>query len=264
MQKRLIVANWKMNPQTSTEAKELLVSVLSDASDFKNIELVICPPFVYFSSISAMIYDLSSKFQVSLGAQNMHWEQKGAFTGEISAQMLKEFGVEYVVEGHSERRWIMGETDEMINKKIKTALKSGLIPILAVGEKERNNFDSSGRHINTADDVVIDQLTRALDGVPVSKIKDVVIAYEPVWAIGTGLADNPDDALSVSLLIRKVISKMTDDKTARAIKILYGGSVNSKNIAEFLKQDGIDGALVGGASIDKDEFTRILEIVSSL
>jgi triosephosphate isomerase len=245
-----------MNPQTLKEAEELFDATLSTAADLKGIELIVCPSFVYLDRFAKKL-----RGRTKLGAQNMHWDSSGAYTGEVSGPMLKDLGAEYVILGHSERRYKMGEADEIVNKKVKAALKYGLAPIIAVGERERTNFDNSGKYISAADDAVIVQLSQALKDIPVSKLKDIIIAYEPVWAIGTGLSDTPDDALAVSLLIRKVIAKMSSLKIANEIPVLYGGSVDSKNVSEFTKQDGIDGVLVGGASAKAEEFAKMLEII---
>lgn len=264
MDKKIVVANWKMNPTTVKEAEELFDFVVNSNRKFKNIDLIFCPPFVYLSLLNLKLK--TKNLKLKLGAQDMHWEAKGAYTGEISPLMLKDIGINYVIIGHSERRYKLGETDEVINKKIKSALKHGLTPVIAVGEKERTNFDSSGKYINTADDIVVDQLSSALNGVSPNKLKDIVVAYEPVWAIstsGTGLVETPDGALSVALLIRKTISKLTSIKIANSVPVLYGGSVDSKNVTEFVKQEGIDGVLVGGASIDKEEFVKMMEIIES-
>lgn len=258
--KKLVIANWKMNPVTAKEAEEIFDFVARKASRLKKVNLIFCPPSIYLPLLSDKIRNMN------LGAQNMYWEAKGAYTGEVSPLMFKDFGVSHVIIGHSERRYKMGETDEMVNKKVKAAFKYGLVPVIAVGERERTNFDSSGKYINVVDDIVVNQLKAALKDIPSSKIKSVVIAYEPVWAIstsGTGLVDTPEDALSVSLLIRKVIAKMTSIKVAHAIPVLYGGSVDSKNVGGFVKQEGIDGVLVGGASINKGEFVKLLEVVGS-
>jgi len=246
---KTIIANWKMNPQTLQEAEELLSSVMGN--EVNKVDLVICPPFVYLERMQVLLKDKDKENLISLGAQNCHWEDKGAFTGEVSASMLKNLGISYVIIGHSERRWKMLETDEMINKKIKTILKHGLTPILAVGEKKREgNYR----------DMVTNQLTQALAGIDPNDIKKIIIAYEPVWAIGTGIYDKPEDTVEMVDLIRDYLSKLQISD----FKVLYGGSVNSGNIADFVLKADIDGVLVGGASINQEEFKGIIKIVSNI
>ena len=227
--KLLMVANWKCNPTTLAEAKRLLNSVKKGAKDIKNVEVVICPPFVYLTT--------SNKQQVTgikLGAQDCFWEQKGAFTGEVSPKMLRNLGLKYVIIGHSERRKNFKETDEIINKKIKAALKNNLQPILCI-EK-------------------ISQIKKALKGISKEKIKKIIVAYEPVWAIGTGRACGIPRARRVNLSIRKILGKK--------ISVLYGGSVSSQNAADFIKGAKFQGLLIGGASLDAKEFIKILKAVS--
>lgn len=233
-----------MHPTALQEAKELFDFAAS--VDSKH-QVIICPPFVYLES-------LSKPSDISLGAQNCHWEESGAYTGEVSAAMLKDFGVEYVIVGHSERRWGLGETDEVVNKKIRAIFNNKMIPILAVGEREKDE---------SKEEFVINQVEKAIAGVSKERLNNIIFAYEPVWAIGTGLADTPDNALSAALLIRKTLSKTIGDSAASKLKVLYGGSVDSKNAADFLNQDGIDGLLVGGASVKKEEFRKILELIST-
>ena len=230
-----------MNPTSLAEARELFDSFSS--VDSKH-EIIVCPPYVYLS-------ELSKSSRLSLGAQNCHWEDKGAFTGEVSPAMLRDLGVEYVIAGHSERRWLMGETDEIVNKKVLAILNNKMIPILAVGEREKDI---------EAENSVKEQVEKAVTGVSKEKLSNIIFAYEPVWAIGTGLADNPDNALSMALLIRKTLAKIIGEGPASKVKVLYGGSVDSKNASDFLNQDGIDGLLVGGASVRKEEFKKILEL----
>ncbi|MDP2934750.1 MAG: triose-phosphate isomerase [bacterium] len=224
--KILIVANWKMNPPTSSEAEKLFAGV-------KKLDAVICPPFCY---LDAKIWSSGAKF--TLGAQNCHWEEKGAYTGEISPKMLKSMGVKYVIIGHSERRAHFKETDEMINKKLKAALKFGLIPILCIGEKKDKD----------AEIVVDKQLKEDLNGIIEKDVKKIVIAYEPVWAIGTG---NFCDSQKAKKALRWIQEKTSN-------KVLYGGSVNSKISTDYTKV-GFDGLLVGGASLNAEEFIKIVK-----
>ncbi len=240
--KKLIVANWKMNPQTAEEALRLVKNIAGRAA--RGVELAIAPPFVYLDMVKK-----NCGREIKLAAQNVHWEERGAFTGEISAPMLKNIGCDYVIIGHSERRYKMGETGEMINLKIKSALRHGLVPILAVGEREKNGDIKK---------TLAEQLTGALEGVGASEIGRLVIAYEPVWAIGTGVSDTPDHALSAALLIRKIAGGIYGKELTENLPVLYGGSVSGKNTGEFIGQKGIDGALVGGASLEAENFEAVL------
>lgn len=226
--KSLIVANWKMNPPTSSEAKKLFTGV-------KKLDAVICPPFCY---LDAKIWSSGAKF--TLGAQNCHWEEKGAYTGEISPKMLKSLGVKYVIIGHSERRIHFQETDEIINKKLKAVLKFGLVPILCVGEKKGED----------AKTVVASQIEKDLSGLEKKDTKKIVIAYEPIWAISTsgGEICSPEYSKKIFNFIRQRFNG----------KIIYGGSVDSKTINNYLKV-GFEGALVGGASIKADEFVKTVK-----
>ena len=224
--KPLIIANWKMSPSTLAEAKKLFNGV-------KNLDAVICPPFCYLDS---KIRLSGAKF--TLGAQNCLWEEKGAYTGEISPKMLKSLGVKYVIVGHSERRIYFQETDEIINKKLKAVLKFGLIPILCIGEKESEDAE-----------IIVDrQLKKDLSEIIGKDTRKIIIAYEPIWAIGTGNFCEPQKAKKVLESIKERIDN----------KILYGGSVNSKISADYIKV-GFDGLLVGGASLNAGEFTKIVK-----
>ena len=242
--KKIIIANWKMNPQTSEEAvrlvKNLFVSRFS-----KNTEIIIAPPFVYLELIKKILPK-----EVKLCAQNLSWAERGAYTGEISGLMIKNLGCDYVIIGHCERRYKIGESDEMINLKLKAALKYGLIPILAVGEKEQNNDIMK---------ILNGQIKSALADIKSSEVGHLIFAYEPVWAIGTGISDTPDHALSAALLIRKIIGNLYTPDWASDIPVLYGGSVSGENAADFIAQSGIDGALVGGASLQTEEFIKIIK-----
>lgn len=247
---KIIIANWKMNPKTLKEAEEIFYSLSEVKLD--NVSLILCPPFVYMEDMSRLLQQ--KNISAVLGAQNCHWEEKGAFTGEISVAMLKNFGVEYIIVGHSERRWKMLETDEMINKKIKAILENGLIPILAVGEKKReSNFK----------DVIIEQLKKDLVGVDSESVKKIIIAYEPVWAIGTGISDKPKDTIEAVKAVKQYIASSYNLSFDDG-RVLYGGSINSKNVIDFVSQAEINGVLVGGASIDKEEFRKIIEVVSKI
>jgi len=245
--KKIIIANWKMNPQTAEETLRLVKGVLAQRLS-KNIELIIAPPFVYLDLVKK-----NCGKEIKLAAQNISWAERGAYTGEISSLMVKNLGCDYVIIGHSERRHKMGETDEMINLKLKAAFKVGLIPILAVGEKESN------------DDIIkvlTQQVKSALEGIGVSEIGRLIIAYEPVWAIstsGTGMIDTPDHALSAALLIKKIMGNLYGSEWAADLPVLYGGSVTSENAYDFIAQSGISGALVGGASLELQDFIKIIK-----
>lgn len=231
--KPLIVANWKMNPVTMKEAEELFNSVKHGVKDVENAETVICPPFIYLPLLKGL----------TLGAQDSYWEEKGAYTGEVSIAMLKEMGCKYVIIGHSERRKYFNETDEIVNRKVKTTLKAGLIPIVCIGETEEE------REMDKTEGVLEEEIKQGLDKVDVSKI---VIAYEPIWAIGTGNPCDVEEALRMKEIIQKMLSK--------DIRILYGGSAKANNAEGYLKQAGFNGLLVGGASLDPKEFIKIVNI----
>ena len=249
--KKLIVANWKMNPSSSKEAEELSGTVQREVRGLKNVEIVLCPPFPYLSVVGAL----------AKGAQSCHWEQKGAYTGAVSPAMLKDMGCEYVIVGHSERKQYFGETDEIINKKVKAALKAGLKVVLCIGEDTRDSFDSKGHWTHELDPNLKEQITRAFEGVKKSNIQNVVVAYEPIWAIGTGNPATPDDVLSAKIFIRKILSNLYNRKEADKVRVLYGGSTNKKNSAVFIKEGQADGLLVGGASLDSDEFVEMVKSI---
>lgn len=250
--KPLIVANWKCNPTTLKAASQLFNSLKKGLKNARKAEVVVCPPFVYLTSF---------KFRISsfrLGAQNCFWEEKGAFTGEVSPKMLKDLGVRYIILGHSERRQIMGETDEMVNRKIKEVLKLNLQPILCVGETERE------RKTGKTFQVLGREVKEGFKKVPRSQMSRIVIAYEPIWAIGTGNACSSDDALTAILFIRKIVSKIFSTRVAMKIRILYGGSVSSQNARDYLIQEGINGLLVGGTSLKPKEFLKVVKTASKL
>jgi triosephosphate isomerase len=241
----IIAANWKMNT-TVNEAQSLVREMRDRLDKITGVEKVLCPPFVSLTTVKELIKDSS----VKLGAQNMHFEVKGAYTGEISPLMLTEF-CEYVILGHSERRQYFGETDEIVNRKVQSALKFGLKPILCVGESLEEN--QSGR----TEEVVQRQIKTALGGI--DSPGGIVIAYEPIWAIGTGIPASGKQANATIRLIRQLLSQIYGDKIAQEIRIQYGGSISQENIAEFISQPEIDGALVGGASLKGEVFLSIVE-----
>ena len=240
-----IAGNWKMNT-TATEAERLVLEMLEKLDSIKGVDKVLCPPFVSLVGIGMMLQSSSIK----LGAQNMYFEAKGAYTGEISPVMLREL-CQFVILGHSERRWYFGETDEIVNKKVKVALANKLKPILCVGERLEENEAGKTK------EVVSRQVNAALSGI--EPVRDLVIAYEPVWAIGTGKAASGKQAAATIQFIRDVVAKLWNESTAQDLRILYGGSVTSANIAEFVSHPEIDGALVGGASLKAEEFVGIVE-----
>lgn len=243
--KKLIIANWKCNPTTKKEAL-CLFNALKKGLKGSKAEVVVCPPFVYLQSF---------KFQVSsfkLGAQDCFWEKHGAFTGQISPIMLKGIGVKYVLCGHSERRQF-GETDEMVNKKVKAVLNVGLTPVLCVGENIEQK--KKGQTFSVAER----QLKEGLKKIPKSQIKKVVIAYEPIWAISPYGPCSADEALTVALFLRKVISRIADKNSSKSIRVLYGGSVNAENVKDYVTSDFLSGILVGSASLNPKEFVKIVK-----
>jgi triosephosphate isomerase len=241
----IIAGNWKMNT-TVAEAAELVKAMKEKLNPIIGVEKVLCPPFVSLITIKELIKGTSIK----LGAQNMYFERSGAYTGEVSPAMLTGL-CEFVILGHSERRGYFGETDQLVNKKIKAALGVGLTPIVCVGESlEQNNAgDTVG--------VITRQVKAAFDGIALPK--GTVIAYEPIWAIGTGKSATGEQANAIIKVIRSIVAQIYGDPVAQAMRIQYGGSVNNANIAEFIKQPEIDGALVGGASLKAPDFLGIVE-----
>ena len=235
--KTLIVANWKMNPSTLEGAKLLFEAVKKEVKNIKKVEIVICPPFTFLSNIQ---YPISN---IKLGAQDCFWEEKGAFTGEISPLMLKNLGCEYIIIGHSERRKL-GETDEMINKKIKAVITAKLKPILCIGETEKER--RKGKTLQ----VLKNQIKKDLNHLISQSLNHLIIAYEPLWAIGTGNPCEPKEAKKVYLFLRKILKK---------IPILYGGSANSENAASYIQEAKFQGLLVGGASLNAQEFIKVVK-----
>ena len=242
----LVAGNWKMN-KTVAEARELVFKMSSSLREIQGVEKVLCPPFMSLLPVSALLEGSG----IGLGAQNMHWEEKGAFTGEVSPVMLKEF-CQYVILGHSERRTYFGETDEIVNRKLRAAQAFDLTPIVCVGET-LEQYESK-----QTSEVVARQISLGLKDIDPALAPRIVVAYEPVWAIGTGKASSAENANQVhAQVIRPALSELYGDKTAQAIRILYGGSVTASNAAEYFGQTDIDGALVGGASLKTEEFVAI-------
>lgn len=250
MRKPFVAGNWKMNTDSYTSlnlAKDLASGTLEVASE--SITLAVCPPFVYLQAVAKAL----SASNIAVGAQDMYFEPKGAFTGEISTSMLKDVGCAYALCGHSERRHVIGETDELINKKVAAAIAGGILPILCVGELLAEREDSQ------TEDVVARHVKCGLAELNAEKVSAVTIAYEPVWAIGTGLTATPQQAQEVHDFIRKLLAEMYDGQLAGEIRILYGGSVKPGNTAELMAQQDIDGLLVGGASLKADDFLAIIQ-----
>jgi len=253
MRKPIIAGNWKMY-KTAPEAITLSNGIKRDLFNIDNVEIVLCPPFTSLTDIKEVTGDTN----ISLGGQNMFWEEEGAFTGEVSPMMLKSLGCKYVIIGHSERRAYFGETNETVNKKVRSALRQGLFPIMCVGEKLEER--ESGKTF----DVVRDHMENGLSNVSEKEIPNIVIAYEPVWAIGTGRNATPDEAQGVHKFIRGLLSKKYGKKTSENIRIQYGGSVKPANIELLMKENDIDGALVGGASLKVDSFVDIVKKTSAV
>ena len=249
MRKKTIAANWKMNV-TVGEADTFLDTFLLELGDEKRADIVLVPAFTALARVSQR---LSGVQNVKLGAQNMHWEKPGAFTGEISAHLLRELFVRFVVLGHSERRTFFGETDAIVNKKVHAAIESTLKPIVCIGETlaERDG----GR----VEEILETQLRGSLAGLTVKDLGEIVLAYEPVWAIGTGRTATPEQAQAAHAFIRKTVEAIWDKPTADKVRIQYGGSVKPGNTAELMRQPDIDGALVGGAALDPRGFAEIVK-----
>jgi triosephosphate isomerase len=228
------------------------LAFLLSKEDFDAVDVSVHPPFTDIRSVQITLADQKAT-EIALGAQNCHWEEKGAFTGEISPAFLAKLDVSYVIAGHSERRELFGETDEMVNKKVHAIFRHEMTPILCVGETLEE------REANTTEDKVVGQVERGLAGLKPDQVAALVIAYEPIWAIGTGRTATPDDAQTVCNLIRTTVGARAHADAAAAVRVQYGGSVKSDNIAELMAQPDIDGALVGGASLDADEFARIAQ-----
>lgn len=247
MRKPFIAGNWKMN-KTLKEAQELVAGLKDLAAEISKVEIAVCPPAINLVKVKEILKDT----EIKVGAQNMHWEEKGAFTGEISGPMLQELGIDYVIIGHSERRQYFGETDQTVNRKVKAAFKYGLKPIICVGEtlKERE----SGK----TNDKVRGQVKSALAGLNNSQVEELVIAYEPIWAIGTGKSATAGDANQVIKYIRDIVRKDYGE-SADKMRIQYGGSVKPHNIEELMAEEEIDGALVGGASLEARSFYEIIK-----
>jgi len=247
LRKPIIAGNWKMNKLIS-EAVELASEIKNRTGSVANKEIVLCPPFTALSSVKEVLEDSPIK----LGAQNMHWEVRGAYTGEVSPMMLKDLGCTYVILGHSERRQYFGETSSIVKKKVRTAFSTGLVPIVCVGETlpEREKGETLR--------VLEEQVKTGLSELTREEGKGLVVAYEPVWAIGTGKTATPDQAEEAQRFIRKLLGQMFGGESAQAIRILYGGSINPDNISALMSCEDVDGGLVGGASLNVESFVKIV------
>jgi triosephosphate isomerase len=247
MRKKVIAGNWKMNNDLH-QSQKLVSEIINGLGKDTKADVIVCPPFTSLSEVSSLLKGT----QIKLGAQNMYYEESGAYTGEVSADMLKSVGCEYVILGHSERRVIFNEPDELINKKIIAALAKGLKPIFCIGELlEQREKDETML-------VVSRQTEKGLEGVSAEQMENVIIAYEPVWAIGTGKTATPQQAQEVHSYIRELIMKKFSTTVAENLIIQYGGSVKPENAGELLSQKDIDGALVGGACLKADSFLGII------
>ncbi|WP_066633379.1 triose-phosphate isomerase [Desulfolucanica intricata] len=244
----LIAGNWKMH-KTVAEAEAFCTQLKEAVAGVSGVEVLVCPAFIALAPVAKVLKDSDIK----LGAQNMYWEEKGAFTGEISPVMLKEIGCHYVILGHSERRQFFGETDDGVNKKAKVAFEHGLVPIICVGEHLEQ------REAGETNNVVAGQVRAALEGLAQEQVQKLVIAYEPIWAIGTGKTASDEDAQEVIGLIRNLVAEMFGSDAAQMTRIQYGGSVKPGNTAGLMAQPDIDGALVGGASLEVESFMGIVK-----
>ena len=247
MRKKVIAGNWKMNMNLH-QSQKLVSEILNGLGKDSKVEVIVCPPFTSLSEVNSLLKGT----QVKLGAQNMYYEESGAYTAEISADMLKSVGCEYVILGHSERRVIFNESDKLINKKIKTAIIKELKPIFCVGELLEQR--ESGETMK----VISAQIEKGLEGITSDQMKNIIIAYEPVWAIGTGKTATPQQANEVHLFIRELVAKKFSTVVAENLIIQYGGSVKPDNAGELLSQKDIDGALIGGACLKADSFLSII------
>ena len=250
MRKPFVAGNWKMNTDSHTSIN-LAESIVSGSLETagQSVSVAVCPPFVYLQAVAKTL----SASSIAVGAQDLYIESQGAFTGEISASMLKDIGCSYALCGHSERRHVIGETDELINKKVAAAIGGGLLPILCVGEL------LAEREASQTNEVVTRQIKNGLAGLSVEKVSAVTIAYEPVWAIGTGLTATPQQAQEAHDFVRKLLAELYDAQLAEEIRILYGGSAKPGNAGELMAQQDVDGLLVGGASLNAEDFIAIIQ-----
>jgi len=253
MRKKIIAGNWKMN-KTGTEAASFARDLKIKTLNINKTEIIVCPPYIAI----VPVYEILKQSRVKIGAQNVHWETSGAFTGEVSAEMIEQAGCKYVIIGHSERRQYFGETDQSVNKKIMQTLTTSLSPIVCVGETLQQ------REAGKTNDVVKVQIAEGLAGLSIDQMKRLVLAYEPVWAIGTGVTATPAQAEEVHHFIRDLLADLFSPQIANATQILYGGSVKPDNVKELLSQDNIDGGLIGGASLKVDSFVEMIQATEQL
>ena len=251
MRKPFIAGNWKMNTNRQS-AVDLASGLAEQLRDVESVDIAVCPPFVYLQAVAKAL----SSSNIALGAQDMYFEPNGAYTGEISCEMLKDVCCTYVIVGHSERRHVIGETDELINKKLSAAISGGLLPILCVGELLEE------REAGKTEAVVTRQIKAGLAGFVADKVLAVTVAYEPVWAIGTGVTATAEQAQEVHAMIRQLLGEMYDKSVAEGIRIQYGGSAKPANTAELMACADVDGLLVGGASLKVDDFAAMIKTVA--
>jgi triosephosphate isomerase (TIM) len=247
MRRPLISGNWKMY-KTGPEAVAFINALKNAVADASEVDIMVAPPFTALNQVA----EAAAGTSIGVGAQNLHWESEGAYTGEISAQMLNAAGCQYVIIGHSERRQYFGETDQEINRKIDAAAKAGLIPVFCIGETE------SQRDAGETFSVLDKQVKNGLEGLFSENLKSLIVAYEPVWAIGTGKTATKEQAQEVHAYLRNGFSEMYGPEFAQGLRILYGGSVKPSNVKDLMAMEDIDGALVGGASLDPDSFSRLV------
>ncbi len=251
MRKPFIAGNWKMNTD-SASAVALAAGLVEELKGVDTVDVAVCPPFVYLQSVAAAL----SASNIALGSQNVYFEEKGAFTGETSCAMLKDTCCTCAIIGHSERRHVMGETDAMINKKVSVAISGGLLPIFCVGELLED------REGGTTNEVVTKQIKNGLEGICGESVQAVTVAYEPVWAIGTGLTATPEQAQEVHAMIRGLLAELYGNEIAQLIRIQYGGSAKPGNTAELMAQPDVDGLLVGGAALKVEDFAAMVKTIA--
>jgi len=253
MRRPIIGGNWKMNKGLPSEAADMLKKLIPLVKNIKNVDIVITPPYTALIPV----IELTKNTNIMIGAQNMYFEEKGAFTGEISPIFLKELGCSYVILGHSERRNILKETDEIVNKKLKKALNFNLNPIVCIGEHLNE------RETNKTKEFIEKQFRLSFKDLSDEELRKTVIAYEPIWAIGTGRTATPEQAEEIHIFIRELITKVYNSKTAKAVRIQYGGSIKASNAKDIFKKENIDGGLVGGASLQAESFSAIIEAANN-
>ncbi|MFX1377860.1 MAG: triose-phosphate isomerase [Promethearchaeota archaeon] len=249
MRRPIIGGNWKMNRGSPKEAIQMLESFIPLVKGINSVDIVICAPF----TVLTVVYEILNKTNIKLGAQNMHFDEKGAYTGEVSPIFLKDIGVEYVILGHSERRDIFNESDALINKKLKKALSMGLKPIVCIGEHLNERESGKTKYI------IEYQMNETFKNLTKAEILKTIIAYEPIWAIGTGKTATPDQAEEIHVFIREILTRKFDKETAKAIRIQYGGSIKPDNAEDLFSKKNIDGGLVGGASLQSDSLFQIIK-----